>query len=359
MDDRRIFTVFEAIKAGVSVEEISKITRIDKWFIEKLKNLADFENGFSGDGDYAEAKRLGYTDSALYKLFGYTPKATQSLSYKIVDTCGGEYNAATPYFYSTTDKRCESRSWRRSGKDVVLVLGSGPIRIGQGIEFDYSSVHSVWTLKDKGYDVVIINNNPETVSTDYDTADRLYFEPLCPEDVMNIIEIEKPVGVVVAFGGQTAIKLTKFLDSKGIRILGTSAEGIDLAEDRERFDKLLEEIGASRPSGKGVLSLEEALSAAEELGYPVLLRPSYVIGGQNMKIVHNADEVKLYMNRILAQGIENPVLVDKYMMGTELEVDVISDGEDVLIPGIMEHIERAGVHSGDSIAVYPPFSLNV
>ena len=358
LDDRRIFTVFEAIKAGVSVEEISKITRIDKWFIEKLKNLADFENGFSGDGDYAEAKRLGYTDSALYKLFGYTPKETQSLSYKIVDTCGGEYNAATPYFYSTTDKRCESRSWRRSGKDVVLVLGSGPIRIGQGIEFDYSSVHSVWTLKDKGYDVVIINNNPETVSTDYDTADRLYFEPLCPEDVMNIIEIEKPVGVVVAFGGQTAIKLTKFLDSKGIRILGTSAEGIDLAEDRERFDTLLEEIGASRPSGKGVLSLEEALSAAEELGYPVLLRPSYVIGGQNMKIVHNADEVKLYMNRILAQGIENPVLVDKYMMGTELEVDVISDGEDVLIPGIMEHIERAGVHSGDSIAVYPPFSLN-
>ncbi|MBQ4648798.1 MAG: carbamoyl-phosphate synthase large subunit [Clostridia bacterium] len=358
LDDRRIFTVFEALKAGVSSEEISKITRIDKWFIEKLKILADFEASFSGDDDYAEAKRLGYTDSALHKLFGYTPKASLPLSYKIVDTCGGEYNAATPYFYSTTDKQCESRTWRRSGKDVVLVLGSGPIRIGQGIEFDYSSVHSVWTLKDKGYDVVIINNNPETVSTDYDTADRLYFEPLCPEDVMNIIEIEKPIGVVVAFGGQTAIKLTKFLDGKGIRILGTSAEGIDLAEDRERFDALLEEIGVSRPSGKGVLSLEEALSAAEELGYPVLLRPSYVIGGQNMKIVHNASEVKLYMDRILKQGIENPVLVDKYMMGTELEVDVISDGEDVLIPGIMEHIERAGVHSGDSIAVYPPYSLN-
>lgn len=358
VDDRRIFTVFEALKSGVTVEEINRVTRIDKWFLYRLKNLADFENSFSGDKDYAEAKRLGYTDSALKRLFGYTPSRPLSASYKMVDTCGAEFDAATPYFYSTADKMCESRTWKRSGKDVVLVLGSGPIRIGQGIEFDYSSVHSVWTLKEMGYEVVIINNNPETVSTDYDTADRLYFEPLCPEDVMNIINIEKPIGVVVAFGGQTAIKLTKFLDEAGIPILGTSAEGIDLAEDRERFDALLEEIGVRRPSGKGVLTLEEALTAAEELGYPVLLRPSYVIGGQNMKIVHNAHEVGLYMDRILKQGIENPVLVDKYMMGTELEVDVISDGTDVLIPGIMEHIERAGVHSGDSIAVYPPYSLN-
>ncbi|MBR6594791.1 MAG: carbamoyl-phosphate synthase large subunit [Clostridia bacterium] len=358
VDDRRIFTVFEALKAGVSVEDINKITRIDKWFISKLKHLADFEKSFAGERDYAEAKRLGYTDNAIKKLFGYVPETPLPFSYKMVDTCGAEFDAKTPYFYSTTDRDCESRCWRRSGKKVVLVLGSGPIRIGQGIEFDYSSVHSVWTLKELGYEVVIINNNPETVSTDYDTADRLYFEPLCPEDVMNIINIEQPVGVVVAFGGQTAIKLTKFLDESGIAILGTSAEGIDLAEDRERFDALLEEIGVRRPSGRGVLTHGEALAAAEELGYPVLLRPSYVIGGQNMKIVHNAHEVGLYMERILKQGIENPVLVDKYMMGTELEVDVISDGTDVLIPGIMEHIERAGVHSGDSIAVYPPYSLN-
>lgn len=358
VDDRRLFTVFEALKQGFSVDEINKSTRIDKWFLYRLKSLADFEKRFGGDSDYAEAKRLGYTDSALKKLFGYTPALPLAFSYKTVDTCSAEFDATTPYFYSTADKICESRNWKRSGKKIVLVLGSGPIRIGQGIEFDYSSVHSVWTLKNMGYEVVIINNNPETVSTDYDTADRLYFEPLCPEDVMNVINIEKPIGVVVAFGGQTAIKLTKFLDKAGIAILGTSAEGIDLAEDRERFDELLEKIGVRRPSGKGVLTPQEALSAAEELGYPVLLRPSYVIGGQNMKIVHNADEVKLYMERILKQGIENPVLVDKYMMGTELEVDVISDGTDVLIPGIMEHIERAGVHSGDSIAVYPPYSLN-
>ncbi|MBQ6824728.1 MAG: carbamoyl-phosphate synthase large subunit, partial [Clostridia bacterium] len=356
IDDRRIFTVFEAIKAGMDIDTIYDITRIDRFFLYKLKKLADFEQHWNGN--YAEAKRLGYPDSALKKLFDYTPELPQAFSYKMVDTCAGAYAAQKPYFYSTADAECESRSWKRSGKPVVLVLGSGPIRIGQGIEFDYSSVHSVWTLKEMGYEVVIINNNPETVSTDYDTADRLYFEPLCPEDVMNIIRVEKPVGVVVAFGGQTAIKLTQFLDQSGIPILGTSAEGIDLAEDRERFDALLEEIGVRRPSGKGVKTLEEALEAAEELEYPVLLRPSYVIGGQNMKIVHNADEVRLYMDRILAQGIENPVLVDKYMMGTELEVDVISDGKDVLIPGVMEHIERAGVHSGDSIAVYPPYNLN-
>ena len=240
---------------------------------------------------------------------------------------------------------------------MILVLGSGPIRIGQGIEFDYSSVHCVWTLKELGYDVVIVNNNPETVSTDYDTADRLYFEPLYPEDVMHIIEVEKPVGVVVAFGGQTAIKLTKFLDRQGIPILGTSAESIDMAEDRERFDALLERFHIKRPQGRGVLGMEEALAAANELGYPVLLRPSYVIGGQNMVIAHNDEDVKTYMNVILSGKVENPVLVDQYLMGKELEVDVISDGTDVLIPGVMQHIERTGVHSGDSIAVYPPFSI--
>ena len=238
-----------------------------------------------------------------------------------------------------------------------MVIGSGPIRIGQGIEFDYSSVHCVWTLRSMGYDVVIVNNNPETVSTDYDTADRLYFEPLTPEDVLNIIKVEKPVGVVVAFGGQTAIKLTSYLDGLGINILGTSAKSIDLAEDRAKFDALLETLGVRRPKGMGVNTFDEALAAGEKLGYPVLLRPSYVIGGQNMTISRSREHTEKYMRAILSGGIENPVLVDKYMPGTELEVDVISDGEDVLIPGIMEHIERAGVHSGDSIAVYPPYNL--
>ena len=360
-DDRRIFTIFEAIKAGVSIEKIHEITAVDEWFIAKLKNLADFENEISGkvidEDTYLKAKKLGYTDKTLAKFCTFDPSYHRQASYKMVDTCGAEFSATTPYFYSSYDKACEARRYERSGKPVVMVLGSGPIRIGQGIEFDYSSVHCVWTLKELGYDVVIVNNNPETVSTDYDTADRLYFEPLCEEDVMNIIEVEKPVGVVVAFGGQTAIKLTKFLDDNGIQILGTSQEGIDTAEDREKFDALLEKFGFLRPKGCGVMTLEEALEAANRLTYPVLLRPSYVIGGQNMMIVHNDVEVERYMKKILSTGIENPVLVDKYMSGTEIEVDVISDGKDVLIPGIMQHIERAGVHSGDSIAVYPPYSL--
>jgi len=362
MDDKRIFKIFEALKAGVSVEEISSITRIDKFFISKLNNLARFELSIAGktlsEEEYKEAKRLGYSDRAIEKISCHKPAFSLDMAYKMVDTCGAEFDAETPYFYSTYDKYCEARGFARSGKPVIIVLGSGPIRIGQGIEFDYSSVHCVKTLKELGYDVVIINNNPETVSTDYDTADRLYFEPLCPEDVMNVIKVEKPVGVVVAFGGQTAIKLTSFLDSQGINILGTSAESIDVAEDREKFDALLEEFSISRPSGTSVLTLEDALSAANGLGYPVLLRPSYVIGGQNMQITHNDAEVVRYMTRILEGKIENPVLVDKYMPGSELEVDVISDGKDVLIPGIMQHIERAGVHSGDSIAVYPPYNVS-
>ncbi len=360
-DDRRIFTVFEAIKAGVSVEEIFDITKIDPWFLNRIKNLADFEekirSGLS-DEDYYEAKRLGYTDAALTRLTGREDLPGKALSYKMVDTCAAEFDAETPYFYSTADSFCESRVFPRTGKPVVMVLGSGPIRIGQGIEFDYSSVHCVWTLREMGYDVVIVNNNPETVSTDYDTANRLYFEPLTPEDVKNIIDVEKPVGVVVAFGGQTAIKLTQFLDRLGIPILGTSAEGIDIAEDRARFDALLETFGISRPKGAGVNTLDDAVWTAENLGYPVLLRPSYVIGGQNMTVAHCEDDVIRYMTTILSGGIDNPVLVDKYMPGIELEVDVISDGDDVLIPGIMEHIERAGIHSGDSIAVYPPYNLS-
>ena len=335
-DDRRIFTVFEAFKAGLSVEEVHEITMIDRWFLSKLRALADFETVMSmndlDEATYRKAKNLGYTDEALRRLTGAEELPGAEMSYKMVDTCAAEFDAETPYFYSCFDEECESRAFERSGKPVVIVLGSGPIRIGQGIEFDYSSVHCVWTLREMGYDVVIINNNPETVSTDYDTADRLYFEPLCPEDVWNIVRLEKPVGVVVAFGGQTAIKLTKFLDSRGVRILGTSADGIDLAEDRARFDALLETFGIRRPSGRGVRTMEEALAAAEELGYPVLLRPSYVIGGQNMTIARDAATAETYMRGILAGGIENPVLVDKYMPGTELEVDVISDGEDVYPP---------------------------
>ncbi len=360
-DDWRLFTIFEALKAGISIDDIFAVTRIDRFFLYKLQNLVDFEaslaNGLT-EALYHEGKRLGYPDAALARISGSCLPPHQPASYKMVDTCGAEFDARTPYFYASADAYCEARNFQRSGRKVILVLGSGPIRIGQGIEFDYSCVHCVWALKEMGYDVVMVNNNPETVSTDYDTADRLYFEPLTGEDVMDIIRVEQPIGVVVAFGGQTAIKLTQFLDRQGIPILGTSAEGIDLAEDRERFDQLLESLSVRRPRGMGVHTLAEALEAAESLGYPVLLRPSYVIGGQNMKIVHNARETRLYMERILAQGIDNPVLVDKYMQGTELEVDVISDGCDVLIPGVMEHIERAGVHSGDSIAVYPPYNLN-
>ena len=363
VDDHRIFTVFEALKSGVSIGEIFGITRIDRWFLAKLKKMADFELALEKDGltaeHYEAGKRMGYPDDTLKRLAqaDALPVPAKTAVYKMVDTCGAEFDAETPYFYSTFDRFCESRTFPRSGKPVIMVLGSGPIRIGQGIEFDYSSVHCVWTLKELGYEVVIVNNNPETVSTDYDTADRLYFEPLFPEDVMHIIDVEKPVGVVVAFGGQTAIKLTKFLDSHGIPILGTSAESIDMAEDRERFDELLERFSIKRPQGRGVLGMEQALEAAHELGYPVLLRPSYVIGGQNMVIAHNDEDVRTYMEVILSGKIENPVLVDQYLMGKELEVDVISDGKDVLIPGVMQHIERTGVHSGDSIAVYPPFSI--
>ena len=361
-DDIRLFTVFKALKEGVSIAEIHEITMIDEWFLAKLENLARYELEIEGKPlskeQYLKGKKLGYPDKALEKISGGSLTYHKDCVYKMVDTCGAEFKAETPYFYSTYDEHCEARELDKSDKKKIIVLGSGPIRIGQGIEFDYSCVHCVWTLKELGYEVIIINNNPETVSTDFDTGDRLYFEPLTNEDVMNVIKAENPIGVVVAFGGQTAIKLTKFLDKKGIKILGTSAESIDIAEDRERFDELLEKYGIFRPKGESVMTLDEALTAAERLEYPVLLRPSYVIGGQNMTIAYTDDDVKQYMAIILAQGIENPVLVDKYMMGTELEVDCISDGEDVLIPGIMEHIERAGVHSGDSIAVYPPYNLN-
>ncbi|MBR4703478.1 MAG: carbamoyl-phosphate synthase large subunit [Oscillospiraceae bacterium] len=360
-DDRRIFTVYEALKAGVSMEEIYRITMIDPYFLEKLQNLLNVEKELKSGltpSNCEKARALGYPDGAIRRLSGAETLPEGQLTYRVVRTCEAVFGSDRPYFYSEHGGACEGRSFPRSSKPVVMVLGSGPIRIGQGIEFDYSSVHCVWTLRELGYDVVIVNNNPETVSTDYDTADRLYFEPLTPEDVMGIIAVEKPVGVVVAFGGQTAIKLTGFLDKAGIPILGTSAEGIDIAEDRARFDALLEQFSIRRPRGMGVNTVEEAVAAGKELGYPVLLRPSYVIGGQNMTISRTEAHTRQYMETILAGGVENPVLVDKYMPGIELEVDVISDGTDVLIPGVMEHIERAGIHSGDSIAVYPPYNLS-
>lgn len=365
MTDERLFVVYQALKRGVSVDEIYNITKIDEWFLNKLKNLCDFEAEIAGKAitreQYLKGKKLGYPDKELEKFSGNKLPMHRDAVFKMVDTCGAEFAAQTPYFYSTYDEKEHDEAKPfvdRSTKKRIVVIGSGPIRIGQGIEFDYSSVHCVWSLKRLGYEVIIINNNPETVSTDFDTADRLYFEALTPEDVQNVLDIEKPYGVVITFGGQTAIKLCGYLDKKGVRILGTPADSVDLAEDRERFDELLEQFGIARPKGLTVMSKEEAVKAAETLGYPVLLRPSYVIGGQNMTIAFTQNDIERYMDVILAQKIENPVLCDKYLMGTELEVDAISDGVDVLIPGIMQHIERAGVHSGDSIAVYPSYNLS-
>ncbi len=365
LTDERLFIVYQAVKRGFSLDEIFNITKIDRWFLNKLKNLSDYENEICGreinKEQYLRGKKLGYPDRALEKISGNKLPIHRNSVFKMVDTCGAEFSAQTPYFYSTYDEKEHDEAKPfvlNSKKKRIIVIGSGPIRIGQGIEFDYSSVHCVWALKRLGYEVIIINNNPETVSTDFDTADRLYFEALTPEDVQNVIDIEKPYGVVITFGGQTAIKLCGYLDKKGIRILGTPADSVDLAEDRERFDELLEEFGIARPKGLTVMSKADAVAAAEKLGYPVLLRPSYVIGGQNMTIAFTQNDIERYMDVILAQKIENPVLCDKYLMGTELEVDAISDGVDVLIPGIMQHIERAGVHSGDSIAVYPPYNLS-
>lgn len=363
--DERLFVVFEALKRGISSDEVHSATMIDKWFLKKLENMVRMDErlqeGKLNDSLYRQAKKLGYPDKVIERLSGCKVKDPLRAVYKMVDTCAAEFAAETPYFYSTYDTENEAEEFinqLNSGKRRVIVFGSGPIRIGQGIEFDYASVHCVWALKKMGYEVVIVNNNPETVSTDFDTADRLYFEPLTPEDVENVLLTEKPYGVVVAFGGQTAIKLTKFLESKGVNILGTSADSIDIAEDRERFDELLERLQIKRPKGTTVMTANEALKAANDLGYPVLMRPSYVLGGQNMIIAFSDDDIREYMAIILSHEIENPVLIDKYIMGTEIEVDAICDGEDVLIPGIMEHVERAGIHSGDSIAVYPAWNLS-
>ena len=364
-DDRRIFCVYEALKRGITVEQIHNITLIDEWFLEKLKNLIavenELKNGELTEDLYVRAKNNGFLDRTIEKITGRKVENPLVPVYKMVDTCAAEFEAETPYFYSTFDKENEAEEFireQKSDKKTVIVFGSGPIRIGQGIEFDYASVHCVWALKKAGYDVVIVNNNPETVSTDFDTADRLYFEPLTTEDVMGIIKTENPFGVVVAFGGQTAIKLTKFLSDNGINILGTSYDAIDMAEDRERFDELLEKYHIKRPRGVTVMTTDEALDVADKIGYPVLLRPSYVLGGQNMIIAHSDKDIVEYMAIIMSHMIENPVLIDKYMMGTEVEVDAICDGTDFLIPGIMEHVERAGIHSGDSISIYPAQNLN-
>ncbi len=364
-DDERLFVVFEALRRGVSAKEIHEITMIDHWFLHKLRNLAAFELVLAEEGltqaRYVEGKKLGYPDRVLERIFGGKIEKHLAAGYRMVDTCAAEFEAQTPYFYADYDCPNEAAEFlqkHETGKRRVIVFGSGPIRIGQGIEFDYASVHCVWSLKRAGFEVAIVNNNPETVSTDFDTADRLYFEPLTPEDVMNVVQTEQPYGVVVAFGGQTAIKLTRHLTENGVRILGTPADSIDAAEDRERFDKLLSDLNIKRPRGRTVKTVEQALAAANELGYPVLIRPSYVLGGQNMIIAFSDEDVREYMGIILRHGIDNPVLIDQYLAGEEIEVDAICDGGEILIPGIMEHIERAGVHSGDSIAVYPAWNLN-
>ncbi len=368
VDDRRIYVIAEAIRRGVTYETIHDITKIDVWFIDKIAILVEMENALKTQSLtkelLLEAKRIEFPDNVIAKLTGKTAKDIKALrneygihaAFKMVDTCAAEFEATTPYYYSCF--KSENEVIKTQPEKKVLVLGSGPIRIGQGIEFDYCSVHSTWAFKQEGYETIIVNNNPETVSTDFDIADKLYFEPLTPEDVENIVELEKPDGAVVQFGGQTAIKLTKSLMEMGVPILGTSAEDVDAAEDRELFDEILEKCAIPRPKGHTVFTVDEALNAAHELGYPVLVRPSYVLGGQGMQIAVSDDDVVEFMNIINRQVQEHPVLVDKYIVGKEIEVDAVCDGEDILIPGIMEHIERAGIHSGDSISVYPAQSLN-
>ena len=359
IDDERIFVVVEALRRGVDIEDIFAITKIDRWFLHKFLRLVQMENrlkaGNIDEETYRSAKKLGFLDKTIEMLSKERVAAPLSCVYKMVDTCAAEFEAKTPYFYSIYDTISEVKP---SGRKKILVLGSGPIRIGQGIEFDYCSVHCIWALKKLGYEAIIANNNPETVSTDFDTSDRLYFEPLTPEDVSHIIQTESPDGVVVQFGGQTAIKLAGYLSEAGVPILGTSADMIDAAEDRERFDKIVEQCEIPRPKGGTVYTEEEAVELANSLGYPVLVRPSYVLGGQGMEIAFTEEDVREYMRIINRTKQEHPVLIDKYLMGKEVEVDAICDGEDILIPGIMEHIERAGVHSGDSISVYPTQTIS-
>ncbi|WP_102411985.1 carbamoyl-phosphate synthase large subunit [Beduinella massiliensis] len=369
INTERSFVVAEALRRGVSMEHIHEITKIDLWFLRKVQKIVLKEQELRSmkaeeltKETLLAVKKMGFADKAIARWLNVSEDEIRSLrrkldvlpAFRMVDTCGGEFAAVSPYFYSTYGAETEAEY---SGRKTVVVLGSGPIRIGQGIEFDYCSVHCVWALKKAGFDTVIINNNPETVSTDFDTSDRLYFEPLTAEDVWNVLEIERPVGVVCQFGGQTAIKLAKFVKQAGYPILGTDLSDIDAAEDRELFNELLSSLSIPQPSGTTVFTAEEAVAAAERLGYPVLVRPSYVLGGQGMEIAYDEQSIREYMKIINLNVQEHPILVDKYLLGQEIEVDAICDGEDVLIPGIMEHIERAGIHSGDSISVYPPQTL--
>ncbi|HIR96341.1 MAG TPA: carbamoyl-phosphate synthase large subunit [Candidatus Merdisoma faecalis] len=368
VDDRRIWVIAEAIRKGISYEEIHAITKIDLWFIDKIAILVEMEQALKTQeltvDLLREAKRVEFPDNVIARLTGKAEEEIRDLryangitaAYKMVDTCAAEFAASTPYYYSVFGSENEAETG--SGRKKVLVLGSGPIRIGQGIEFDFCSVHCTWAFSKEGYETIIINNNPETVSTDFDIADKLYFEPLTPEDVENVVRLEKPDGAVVQFGGQTAIKLTEALMKMGVPILGTSAENVDAAEDRELFDEILEQCGIPRPKGHTVFTAEEAKKAANELGYPVLVRPSYVLGGQGMQIAINDKDVEEFIGIINRITQEHPILVDKYLQGKEIEVDAVCDGEDILIPGIMEHIERAGIHSGDSISVYPAKSIS-
>ena len=368
VDDRRIWVIAEALRRHFSYDEIHAITKIDKWFIDKLAIIVEMEETLKTQPLTVEllkeAKRIEFPDNVIAKLTGKTEAEIHDMryengivaAYKMVDTCAAEFEATTPYYYSVFGSENEAEETNPQKK--VLVLGSGPIRIGQGIEFDYCSVHSTWAFAKEGWETVIVNNNPETVSTDFDIADKLYFEPLTTEDVEAIVKIEKPDGAVVQFGGQTAIKLTEALMKMGVKILGTSAEDVDAAEDRELFDEILEKCEIPRPKGQTVFTAEEAKKAANELGYPVLVRPSYVLGGQGMRIAVSDEDVEEYIGVINQIAQEHPILVDKYLMGKEIEVDAVCDGEDILIPGIMEHIERAGIHSGDSISVYPAKTIS-
>ena len=363
VDDQRLFVVAESLRQGISEETIHNITKIDLWFIDKIKRLVEMEQTLQTSELTVDllraAKRLEFPDSVIALLTNKTEQEVKTMrlnnnivaAYKVVDTCAAEFDANTPYYYSVYDAYNEVEV--SNDRKKIMVLGSGPIRIGQGIEFDYCSVHCVWALKEAGYETIIVNNNPETVSTDFDIADKLFFEPLTPEDVESIVKLEKPDGAIVQFGGQTAIKLTKALMEMGVKILGTSADDVDAAEDRERFDEILEQCGIDRPKGTTVFTVDEALEAAHQLGYPVLVRPSYVLGGQGMQIAVNDSDIEKFMAIINRTHQEHPILVDKYLMGKEVEVDAICDENGILIPGIMEHIERAGVHSGDSISVYP------
>lgn len=365
--DERLFFIGEALRRGVTVEEIHEWSQIDFFFLHKLKGIVDLEATLKDQVGNQEvlytAKRMGFADVTIAKLWNWSEQQVYDFRkehkmfpvYKMVDTCAGEFESETPYFYGTYERENESI---RSDKKSVIVLGSGPIRIGQGVEFDYATVHSVWAIKEAGYEAIIVNNNPETVSTDFSISDKLYFEPLTLEDVMHIVELEQPEGVIVQFGGQTAINLAAGLEARGVKILGTSLEDLDRAENRNKFEALLNEIGIPQPEGKTAVSVEEALDNARRIGFPVLVRPSYVLGGRAMEIVYNEEELIHYMEHAVEASPEHPVLVDRYLTGTEIEVDAISDGETVVIPGIMEHIERAGVHSGDSIAVYPPQNLS-